>query len=158
EVADALLPGAVVVGVFRDAEADGAGDERLADRVVPADVADHQRAVAAAVGIVAVADSLLGPAEVGQHLGEAPAAVAALRPAVEVGGLAAVVDVAVDRARAAQRLALGAEQLAAGRPLVALDHQAPGDARAHQRFHEAGRDVDVGIPVAAPGLQQADGR
>src|SRR3546814_7210418 len=86
----------------RDDDGLAALDEGLAQRVLPVDVGDLQRAVAAAKGVVA-AQSLLAAPEVGQAVGIAPAAVAALRPAVEIHALAAVVVVAVDRAGAEDR-------------------------------------------------------
>ncbi len=65
--------------------------------MVLVDVGDGEPALAPAEGLVTLADAPLQPLEIGQHVGIAPAAVAALRPAVVVGALAAIVDVSVDR-------------------------------------------------------------
>ena len=72
----------------------------------PVVVGDRQVALAAVDAVVADADAPLGALEIGQHVDIAPAAIAALRPIVEIRALAAVVDHAVDRTRPAQRAAL----------------------------------------------------
>ena len=100
----------------------------------------------------------LAAPEVGQHVGIAPAAIAALRPAVEVEPLAAIVDVAVDRARAAQRLAARRGDAPAAGPFAGLGGVEPVHRRIDQRVHEAGRDMDEGMPVARPRLEHADRR
>ena len=101
EIADAGLRRAVVVGVAGNAEACGPGEERLADLVLPIEVGHRDVAVAAAIKVVTFADPPLEPLEIGQQVGVAPARVAALRPVVEIVGLTAVDDHAVDRARSA---------------------------------------------------------
>jgi hypothetical protein len=107
KIADTLLAvAAVVIVAARDPHVDGAVDERLADRMNPVDVGNRQVAVAAMDAVVSDSDPPLGALVVGQHIDIAPAAIAALRPTVEVGALAAVVDHAVDRAGAAERPAL----------------------------------------------------
>ena len=107
EIADArLVVAAVVVVAARNPQFLGAIDERLADRMDPVDVGDRQVAVAAVDAVIADADPPLGALEIRQHVDIAPAAVAALRPVVEIRALAAIVDHAVDRARPAQRAAL----------------------------------------------------
>jgi len=85
-----------------------------------------------------------------------PAAIAALRPTVEVQPLAAIVDVAVDRARAAQRLAARRRDSPAAAPFAGLGGVEPVHARIDQRVHEAGRDMDEGMPVGRTGLEHAD--
>ena len=156
-VGDAFLDGAVVVGVARDAEADGALDEGLAQRVAPLQVGDGQIAVAAAEGRVAVAQAPLHAPEVGQHVGVAPAAVAELRPGVEVHALAAVVDVAVDRAGAAERLAARGEDAPAAGPFAGLHAVEPVHAGVVEGLDEAGGYVDERMPVARPGLEHEHG-
>src|SRR5262249_56695935 len=79
-------------------------EEGLARRVRLAYVGDRERP-AGAVQRVLAALLVLGAAEVGQHVLEAPAGVAELAPAVVVGVLAAHIEEAVDRARAAEQLA-----------------------------------------------------
>src|SRR5262245_57297071 len=101
QIADAGLRCAVVVGVAGDAEADGASDECLADLVLPIEVGHRDVAVAPPIKVVSCADPPLEPLEIGEEVGVAPARIAALRPAVEIVGLTAVDDHAVDRARSA---------------------------------------------------------
>src|SRR5512143_3489638 len=72
----------------------------------PVDVGDRQVALTAVDTLIGNADTTLGPLVVGQHVHIAPAAIAALRPTVQIGALAAVVDHAVDRTGPAQRTAL----------------------------------------------------
>ena len=147
-VGHALLDRAVVVGVFGNAEADGACHEGFAERILPVHGGDGERAVAPAIGVVALADAPLQPLEIGQHVRIAPAAVAELRPGVEILALAAVVDVAVDRGRAAERLAARRVDAAAAGPGPGLLLVGPVDALHVKRLDEAGRQMDVGMPVA----------
>ena len=102
---DAVLRGAVVVGVVADADLARRLDQRRENRVARLGVGDAQRAVAAAERVVAAALVALHALEEGQHLVIAPALVAHLRPGVEVLRLAAHEGHAVDRARAAEQLA-----------------------------------------------------
>src|SRR3546814_13444395 len=69
----------------------------------------------------------------------APAAVAALRPAVEIHALAAVVDVAVDRAGAAQRLAARRPDPPPAGPLARLNVVEPVHRRIDHGLHEVDR-------------------
>ena len=134
DVADAGLLDAVVVAVAWDALLHRTLDEGLADRVAPLEVGDRQVALAAAERVVGLAHAPLGAPEVGQHVGIAPAVVAALGPAVEVQPLAAIVDVAVDRAGAAQRLAARGGDAPAAGPLAGLGRVEP----VHPRIHPSG--------------------
>ncbi len=157
-VGHALLDGAVVVPVARDAETDRALDEGVTQRVVPVDVGDGEGAVAAAVGVVAVADAPLQALEVGQHVGIAPAAVAELSPGIEVARLAAIIDVTVDGAGAAQRLAARGVDAPAGGIGAGLLRIAPVDAGIVEGLDEAGGEVDVGMPVARARFEHAQRR
>src|SRR5690606_6519546 len=105
--------GAVVVGITGDAEAHRAFDEGVAQRMMPVDVGHCERTVLPAQHRVARADAPFEALEIGQHVGITPAMVAALRPAVEIEPLAAIVDEAVDRARSAERLAAWRKDAAA---------------------------------------------
>ncbi len=156
EVAHAGLGVAVVVGVARQALLLGAGDEGLADRMRPVDGRDRhptRRATPCAVGRAQPA--LVAP-EVGQHFGEGPARVAQGGPAVVVLGLAAVVDQAVDRARSAQRLALGQRHAPLQRARIGLGAVGPRVLGIEQHLDEAGRQMQVGMAVGRPGFEQAD--
>src|SRR6185437_13117410 len=85
-----------------------------------------------------------------------PRTVAVLRPGVEVAALAAVIDVAIDRRRAAERLAARREDAAAGGAFARLLRIAPVDARIVEGLDEAGGQMDVWVPVGRPRFQHAD--
>jgi hypothetical protein len=105
-VADARLVAAIVVPRAGDAERQAALDEGLGHRVDPVHVGDRDAPLAPAARVVAGADAVLAAAIVRQAVGIAPAAQPALRPGVEVRGLAAVVDHPVHRGGAAERAPL----------------------------------------------------
>ena len=157
DVAHARLLRAVIIRVARDALFDRAFDEGLAQRIAPFEIGDRQVALVAAEGRVGIArHPVFAAAEVGKHVGIAPAAIAALCPAVEVETLAAIVDVAVDRAGATQRLAARCGDRPAAGPFARLGLVEPVHLGIDQRVHEAGRDMDEGMPVAWTGFQYAD--
>ncbi len=97
---------------------------------------------------------VLGELEIGQHVVPRPAAIAELRPMVVVLGLAAHIDEAVDRARAAQATPARIEDGAAGGAGIGLGAKAPARGRMVQELGEAGRDMDQGVPVAPARLDQ----
>ena len=105
--------GAVVVGVVADPDLAGGLDQRLVERVARLGIGDAQRPLAAAECIVAAALVAFHALEEGQHLAVAPAAVAHLRPGVEVLRLAAHECIAVDGAGAAEQPAARDRQSAA---------------------------------------------
>src|SRR5258707_3060629 len=96
------------------------------------------------------------PLEIGQHVRIAPAAVAELRPGIKILALAAVVDVTVDRRRPAERLAARRIDAAAAGPRPRLLAVAPVDALHVERLDEAGRQMNVRMPVRRPRFQHAD--
>src|ERR1700687_4504126 len=130
--------------------------ERLAERIPPVHGGDGQIAVAPAIGVLALADPPLQPLEIRQHIRIAPAAIAELRPGVEILALAAVVDVTVDRGSAAERLAARRVDAAAPGPRTRLLLVSPVDALHVKGLDEAGRQMDVGMPVAGSGFEHAD--
>src|SRR5215831_13332353 len=154
-VGDALLDLAVVVGVAGDARLNCALDEGITQWVAPVDVGDGESSVAAAKDRIAVADAPFHAPEIGEHVGIAPAAVAELRPGVEVHGLATVVDVAVDGARAAECLAAWGKDAPPARPRARLHAVEPVHARIMVGLDEAGGDVDVGVPITRACLEDA---
>src|SRR4029450_6005283 len=85
-----------------------------------------------------------------------PAAVAALGPAVEVEPLAAIVDMAVDRARPAQGLAARGGDGAPAGPFAGFGLVEPVHLGIDQGVHEAGRNMDEGVPIPRPRLKDAD--
>src|SRR6202035_3733345 len=133
-----------------------AGHEGLAERILPVHGGDDQVAVAAAIFILAPADAPLHPLEIRQHIRIAPAAIAKLRPGVEILALAAVVDVTVDRGGAAQRLAARRVDAAAPGPRTRLLLVGPVDAFHVKGFYETRRQMEVGVPAARPRLEHAD--
>src|SRR6202043_921747 len=98
----------------------------------------------------------LQPLEVRQHVRIAPAAIAELRPGVEILALAAVVDVTVDRGRAAEGLAARRIDAAAAGPRAHLLLVRPVDALHVKGLDKTRRQMDVGMPVAGPGFEHAD--
>ena len=155
-VGHAFLDRAVIIVVARDAEAHGAGHEGLAERIAPVHGGNGQIAVTAAKFVVALADPFFHPLEIGQHVRIAPAAIAKLRPGIEILALAAVVDVAVDRGGAAERLAARRVDAAAAGPRPRLLLVGPVDALHVEGLDETRRQMDVGMPVARTRLQHAD--
>src|SRR5215831_15397033 len=99
-VADAFLSLAVEVVGTRYAECFGAADDRFHELVRLADVRTPQR-TGCAVARACAARVVLRLDEVRQHIAPAPAGISERRPAIVVFALAANVDEAVDRARAA---------------------------------------------------------
>src|SRR5262249_8927533 len=102
---DAFLAGTVVVGVVRDADLAGRLDQRLEDRFARRWIGNAQRSRAAAEAVIAAAFVAFHALEERQHLLIAPAAVAHLRPGIEILSLAADKGHAVDRAGAAEQFA-----------------------------------------------------
>src|SRR5438105_7396643 len=97
--------------------------------MVLVDVGDGQTALAPAERVIPLPDAAFQPLEVRQHVRITPAVVSALRPAVIVEPLAAIVDVPVDRARSAERLAARRENAAPVGPLARLHGVEPVQAR-----------------------------
>src|SRR6185436_19297640 len=116
---------------------------------------DRDPAFAAAKGVVALADAPFQPLEVGQHVRIAPVAVAALRPAVIVAALTAIVDVPVDRRGAAEGLSTRREDAAAAGPFARLLGIEPVELWHVEQLDEARRDMDVRVPVARTGFEHA---
>src|SRR4029077_9490326 len=155
-VRDAFLDCAVVIGIARDAEADGARHEGLAQRILPVHGGDGETALAPAIFVIALADAALQSFEIGQHVRIAPAAIAELCPGIEIQTLAAIEDVAVDRGRAAERLAARRVDAAATRPGAHFLLIRPVDAAHMEGLDEAGGQMNVGMPIARARFQHAD--
>ena len=95
--------------------------------------------------------------EVRQHRIPVPALQPALAPAVIVAGLAAHVDHAVDGAAAAEHAAARLEEPAPVQRLDGLGLELPVDPRVGEQLGEAEGNVDPGVGVARPRLQQQHG-
>ena len=99
---DAVLRGAVVIGVVGEADLLPRAYDRVVERAAFRGVGDLQRAVPPPE-LVLAAGIALHPAEHRQHVAVGPAAIAELRPAVEILRLAAHEHHAVDRGGPAQQ-------------------------------------------------------
>jgi len=130
-------------------EADlGAGlDDLLAERGLVGSPRGQQRP-AFAVKFVGPALPILCLFEIRQHVVPRPAAIAELRPMVEILGLAPDIDHPVDRARAAEHTAARIKDRAPIDAGIGLGLEAPGQGRVVEQFDIAGRDVDQRVPVA----------
>ena len=152
-VADAFLGGAVEIGVFRYTGLDrgvvhGLGECRLPRMVL------HLERPAGTVEVAAAARVVLRTLEVGQHRVVVPAFAAALAPFVVIGGVAAHVDHAVDRAGAAQHLAARLIHDAAVEFGLGFRIEHPVDLRIVEGLVIAERHVDPRIGVLGPRLEQ----
>ena len=123
------------------------------ERMPVAQVRDAKRA-AGAVEFVGAAFVVFRLAEIGQHVGKTPAGIAELPPIVKILRLAADIDQAVDRARAAENfsawrnhIAVVAFRLRDGlvTPIVAAIGEQPAEAK---------RNMQPRMQVAGAGLQQ----
>ena len=149
---DAVLCGAVVIGVVADADLAGRLDQRGEYRQARRRVGDADRTLAAAIGIVA-AIVAFHALEERQHVFVAPAVVAHLRPGVEVLRLAAHERHAVDRAGAAEHLAARHRQAAAVGVGLGLRGVQPVGRGIGQQLGVADRDARPGM-AGGTGLQQ----
>ena len=133
----------------------GGGDEGVAQLVRLGRVG-HAERTADAVERALAARLMLGAPEIRQHVVEAPAGVAELAPMVEILRLAADIEQAVDRGRAAEHLAARLEDHAAVQLRLRFRLVEPIDPRVLEQAPVAERDVDPEMPVARPGFEQND--
>ena len=97
-IAEAVLAGAVIVGIVRVAAALCRLDQQVQRLVPVAQPADIERATLGVELVVVTGEfAMFGAAEIGQHIAEAPAQIATLCPAVIIGRLAAYIEHGVDR-------------------------------------------------------------
>src|SRR5437660_3884934 len=125
--------------------------------MLPIEVGHRNVAVAASIKVVTFADPPLKSFEIGQEVGVAPADVAALRPVVEIVGLTAVDNHAVDRARSADGAANRDDDRASVDVWRRLSLELPSVGFIEHDFDEARWNVNIGVPVARTGLEGADG-
>jgi hypothetical protein len=107
-----------------------------------------------AVQMIGTALVVLRLAEIRENVVITPPDIAELSPEVEVLGLAADVDQAVDRARSAQDLASRSDDLAAVTSRLRLGRVAPVEASVGEQLAKAERDMQPRMPVRGSGLQQ----
>src|SRR3569833_270833 len=92
KIADAFLVAVIIVRVSRQPGVHRGGDERLRDRMVPIHVGYGDRAIAAMNSRIARPHPAFAAREIWQHILIAPAAIAELRPIVEIRRLAPDID------------------------------------------------------------------
>ena len=152
-VADALLPLAVEVMIVGNAEflrrpQEGFRDRQRIDR--------DRHAERSACGVIGILEALviLRPLEIRQHIGIGPAGAALLiGPAIIIGGIAARVDLRVDRRSPADDLGLRIPDHAPAQMALRHGGIAPGgDALGH--LGKTRRHGEIWMPVAAARLQQ----
>src|SRR5215469_13712841 len=153
EITGAFLRGAVEIVVARKSRLLRGCDESLAQRVRFAHVGNRKRPAHPMQRILA-ARLVLGAAEVGQHILEAPAGIAELPPMIEVGRLAADVKQAIDRARASQHFPPRLDDA----PIVELGLRLraiePIDLAVGEQLAVAERDVNPDVAIMPARLQQ----
>ena len=106
---------------------------------------------------IAQSDAALRPAEIGQHIGVTPTAIAALCPAVEVRALAAVVNHAVDGARAAKGPTLRGEDLPARGAFARFGFELPRVVGIEEHLDETTRHMNERVTVGRTCFQHAHG-
>src|SRR5215510_8291804 len=152
-VAGALLGRTVEVVVARKARLLHRCQESLAQRMRLAHIGDRERSADAMPGIFA-ALLVLGAAEVGKHVGEAPAGVAELAPMIEILVLAADIEEAVDGARSAQHLAARLDDPAIIELGLRLRTVQPVDLGVGEQLSVAERDVNPDVAILAAGFEE----
>ena len=160
ERSKAFLLLTVVVAGDRIARLAPGLDEGAGEGVAPA-AAGHVKGTAPAAprGIAAVPPvvPVLQPLVVGQDVGIAPAVRAHLGPGVEVAGVAAHVDHAVDGGRPADHLAARGDKDPSAQVRLRLGLQAPVVAAHVHRIGQRARHLDEGARVGAAVLDHQNG-
>ena len=114
----------------------------------------HRERPAHAMQFIFAALLILGPAEVRQHIGEAPACIAKLAPVIEVLRLSADVQEPVDRRGAAHHLAARLDDRPAAELRLGLGIVEPVVPRIGEQLGVADRHMDPEIAILAAGLDQ----
>jgi len=131
-------------------------DESFTQRMMPIDVRDDEFAVPAAVSFIAWADATFHTPEIRQYVSVTPTLIAVLRPGIEIEILTAVIDVSIDGTGTTQCLAPGRMDSPPARPGAGLHAVVPVNAIIVKSLDEAGRNVDIGMPVPTSGLEHTD--
>ena len=152
--AEAFLLVAVVVRGLRISRLLAGLDEGAVQRVAHLVAAAGVKRPLAAAVCVGAAFPGLGLAEIGQAVAIAPAGGARGLPFVEIAGVAAHVDHAVDRGRAAQHLAARTVDAPAVQIGLGLGLEAPVVALHVHGDRERGRHLDEDAAPAAACLEQ----
>src|SRR5262249_18831103 len=128
-------------------------DEGLAQRMRFAHVGNRERPADPMQRILA-ARLVLGAAEVGQYILEAPAGIAELAPMIEVRRLAADVEQAIDRAPPAQHFPGRLDDLPVVQLGLRLRAIEPIDLAVGEQLAVTERDVNPDIAIVPARLQQ----
>ena len=152
-VARALLRGAVEVGIARIAALLRRFDEGRGERMAVAQIG-HAERPARPMPDISTALVVLGLAEIRQHFLGAPPGVAKPPPVIEVLGLTANIDEAIDRARTAQYLAAGRDDVAVVTPGLRLGRVAPVEAPVGEELAVAERDAQPRMAAVRANLEQ----
>jgi hypothetical protein len=131
----------------------GGIDEGIAELVRLAHLGDVQQPTLTAA-FIATAFEVFRLLEVGQHLLVGPATIAELTPGVVIERLAAHIEHAVDRTRAAERAAARTGNAAVGHALFRLHLEVPIELLVVQQLGEAGRNIDPHRLVARTRFEQ----
>src|SRR5262249_25933402 len=102
--------------------------------------------------IIGAAPVVLRLAEIGQHVGKAPARIAELAPVIEILRLPANVDQPVDRARPAENFSPRCDAVAVMAAGLRLGRVAPVEPAIGEQLAVAERNMQPGMPVAGTGL------
>ena len=151
-VGEPVLQGAVIVRVARIAELFAAANDVVGEVETVAHVGDAKFARAAAKGGIAALASL-GFLEEGQYFFPGPAAIAHLRPVVEIAGIATHIQHPVDRGGAAHDLAARQGHDSVVCVVLRVDLEAPVHGVAVEGPGVAGRDMDERVAVHPARLQ-----
>jgi hypothetical protein len=153
--ADAFLLRAVEVVRIRMAGLLACFDEGIEKHIGAAPVGNAERPVAAMERVIAVLIAFRA-AEIGQHIGEAPALKAHLTPHVIVARMAANIDHAVDGGRTAQHLAARPVKLAVVQMLLAFGPVIPVGEFIADQLADACRHMKEDALVLAARFQKQD--
>src|SRR5262245_50815474 len=152
-VAGALLGRAIEVVIARKACLLHRCQEGLAQGMWLAHIGDREGSADAMPGILA-ALLVLGAAEIGKHVGEAPAGVAELAPMIEILVLTADIEEAVDGTGSAQHLAARLDDPAIVELGLRLRTVQPVDLGVGEQLSVAERDVNPDVAILAAGFEE----
>ena len=152
-IARPFLHTAIEIRRARHARLDASIDEGVDDLVSLGRIGDMQRPIAAVI-VIPAARLIFAALEIGQNVVIAPAAVAALRPMIEILRLPADIDHTVDRARSAQHLAARPFHPPPGDAGIGFGFEAPIDGRIVDHLEQTAGDVNPRIAVGGPRFEQ----
>ena len=156
-MAKPVLTGTVIVAVMGVTAGLRRLDQQVECRISGAQGSNVQRPAAGAEFICVIGEfAMFGAPKKRQQVGKAPPRIAALRPAIIIGGLATDIKHGVDRRGAAKNLAAWLFDPAPVTSGFRFGLEHPIDCRIDHRLDIAGRDMDQRVPVLAACFQQHD--